>query len=145
MINLSPLREMKNDIPLFVQHFISEMEHLNENKVNSVSQEAINILKNHPWPGNLRELKNVIQRAIIVCNGNQIRVEDLPPIIRNMFTSSDQTNDNIPLLKDIIEKTEKQIITKALNLTEKNKRSAAKKLGINRSALYNKIKKYGIK
>lgn len=144
MINLPPLREMKEDIPLIARHFLSQLNHLSEYDVNSIHEEAMAIFKNYSWPGNIRELNNVIQRALITCSGNQIEIEDLPNALRRAFSFGVQTNDSIPLLKDIVEKTEKQIIMKALKLTGFNKRRAARLLGINRSVLYYKIRNYEI-
>lgn len=144
VIALPTLRTIKEDIPLYAQHFLSEMKRLNTNNVNSISEDALKILQGYHWPGNLRELKNIIQQAFILCESTQIKVSDLPPAFRKIFVPSVLTNENIPLLKDIIQKTEIQIISKALEITGNNKRSAANLLGINRCGLYNKLKKYGM-
>jgi transcriptional regulator with PAS, ATPase and Fis domain len=144
VINLPPLRMIKEDIKLHIHSLLSEMQHLSDNQIKVISPDALKILTDYSWPGNVRELRNIIQRAIILCSSDRIELDDLPPAILKTLTPSLSTNECVPMLKDIIQKTEIEIIKKALDRTGQNKRSAAKLLGINRCVLYNKLNKYGI-
>ena len=143
-INLPPLRKMKDDIPLLVKHLLDDLNKDSMKNVTKISREAMTALSNYSWPGNVRELRNSIERALIVCKGNEIELEDLPDMIRGRFDPAMPANGSIPLLKDIIEDAERRVIARALKHTGNNKRKSARLLGINRSGLYNKIKKYGL-
>ena len=146
VINVStpPLREIKNDIPLFFNEFLSELSGELKKKVKPVAADTMSLLQNYAWPGNMRELRNIAERALIVSKGEVISLDDLPPAIRKSagaFTASQGTPQS---LKETMEMTEKQTITGTLKLTGNNRAAAAKILGIHRTGLYQKMKKYGI-
>jgi len=139
------LRERKEDIPLLIEDFIKKhTKHLSK-KVDSIAQEALAILMNHDWPGNIRELENVIERAIILTKGPQICPEDLPEFLSSPQASETAAADaNHLKLKDALKSPEKELIVKALEVTAWNRNDTAKTLGINRTTLYKKMQKYGL-
>ncbi len=142
-INVPPLREHPEDIPLLVEHFLDKFRPHQE---MLISKEAMSQLMKYHWPGNIRELENVIQRALVMTQGNVITKNDLPFSLK---TSEDKLSeeylngDSIPF-KEIISSVEKDLILKALERTEGNQTQAAKLLDINRRLLYSKMKKYKI-
>jgi DNA-binding NtrC family response regulator len=136
-IELPPLRERREDIPLLVDHFMSRLDKEPKNKVTGVSEEALKILINYSWPGNVRELENVIQRAMTLCQHEVILPEDLPaPML--------QEADENPIEKGLREKytlnqLEKEYIRKVLVEVGGNKSKAAERLGLDRKTLYRKL------
>lgn len=141
-LDLPPLRERKEDIKLFVDHFIKDAnKELNKN-VESVSPEVMEKIMNHTWPGNIRELRNVIRRGVLLAHGNclsAIHIQEDAPAIR--------TTKEIPgslSLEDSTKLAEKDIILKALEEAGGNKSKAAKILNINERTFYRKLKNHGI-
>lgn len=149
-IRIPSLRDRKDDLPLLVEHFVSMYSKENNKKTKAVSQDVMDILTNYDWPGNIRELENIIERAVILDTDSIIAKEDLPEIIltRSVALSPSEainykTDDNIPL-KDALKEPEKVYILKILEEAGWNKKKAAKKLGVNRTTLYNKLRKYDL-
>jgi DNA-binding NtrC family response regulator len=138
-IHMPALREIKEDVPFLIHHFIRRFSRKNDNRVLNVSQEAMDILIKYQWPGNVRELENVIERAYALCVGDTIAPADLPPEIQNFGETLrvSETNFN---LKD----NEIRLIRQALRTTQGNKAKTARLLGINLSTVYRKMDKYGI-
>jgi transcriptional regulator with PAS, ATPase and Fis domain len=143
-LKVPPLRRIKADIPLMVESFLAKMSELVEKEVKSISDEAMEILQIYHWPGNVRELRNVIERSFVVCKGSQIRAKDLPQNIVHARNRLTLTAKKIQSLRETLEEAEKKAILEALRLTKNEKKSAAELLGIHRTGLYQKIKKYGI-
>lgn len=143
-IELPPLQHMKEDIPLLVEHELRNNNCGLQKDQLTLSNEALAILKKHNWPGNVRELKNVIERSLIYCQNQTIMPEDLPPDLQKLSIPRKYADSSVPTLKNVVEKEEKEIIAKALEISGNNKRSAAEILGINRGCLYNKLRKYGL-
>lgn len=137
-IFLPPLRDKKNDIPLLVNHFIQiYADKLNKN-LSGTTKRVEKILCSHHWPGNIRELENCIEHAVVLSKGKQIILKDLPEQIGKILkASSPEVSDNLGL-------NEKLLIEKVLNSNNWNKKVAATVLGISRSTLYDKIKKHQI-
>lgn len=131
-INVPPLRERKSDIPLLVDKFVRKYGVEYKDRLLQIDPEALKILKRHHWPGNIRELENVIQRAVIMCDGN-IGVKDLPENLKYKIEFPD------PELKPL-DIMEKEYIEKVLAATDNNKSKAAKILGIDRKTLREKLK-----
>jgi len=129
-IHMPPLRERTEDIPLLVAHFIKECSREMGKEIMSVSDEVMSSLLQHSWRGNVRELMNTIESACVLCAGETIQSEHLPPILETWTTSIEATGD-----KDIRE---------ALRLTRGNKAKAARLLGIHRSTLYRRMERYVI-
>lgn len=137
-ITLPPLRERKEDIPLLVTHFIEKFKVETNKNVDGISENAMQILMDYDWPGNVRQLENAIEYAFIVTKDNTIKPENLPKLTEK--NPSLQTADT----KQSLEQIEKQHIINVLNQTNKNISKAAEILGINRATLYRKIKEYNI-
>lgn len=130
-INVPPLRNRKSDIPLLVDKFIKKYAPEYKDRITPVSKEALTILERYDWPGNIRELENVMQRAIIMCD-KVIEVKDLPDHIKYKIDFSD---NNLLPLKEI----EKRYILKVLAAVDNNKTKAAEILQIDRKTLRQKI------
>ncbi|MFZ5596043.1 MAG: sigma-54-dependent transcriptional regulator [Bacillota bacterium] len=142
-LHLPPLRERKDDIPLLTNHFLEKLRPTY--MVNSINEEAMKLLQKYNWPGNIRELQNVLERAAIISHGNEITPLDLPKEFQTMQSKKD-TN----LLVDLpdsgisLEGLEKELIIKALEKSKGNQTRAAQLLGITRSALLYRIQKHGL-
>lgn len=134
-IEVPPLRDRREDIPALVNHFIGKFNLAHSKRVKGVSAEALEVLMNHNYPGNVRELENIVERAVIVCRGAYIKKEDLPEEVRRV--------DKFPV-NETAGDSEAQIIMRALREAKGNKSLAAKMLGIHRTTLWRKIKEYGI-
>jgi DNA-binding NtrC family response regulator len=136
-IELPPLRERKEDIPLLVEHFISKFSGETKRKISGVSEDALKLLSNYSWPGNVRELENVIQRAITLTQYETIRPDDLPS---SMFQEIRQNVlDKGFREKYSIDQLEKEYIRKILIEVGGNKSKAAEILGLDRKTLYRKL------
>ncbi len=134
-IKLPPLRERKADIPLLVTHFIDKFSQQEDKRITSVSSEVMNIFLQYIWPGNLRELENVIERAVVLAKGDEIGLRDIPrEIIRDIKTGIG--TDSIKSLREL----EIETVLKALSKFQGNKSKAAQALGITRKALYSKLR-----
>lgn len=134
-IQIPPLRERKEDIPLLVEHFIEKFNIQMGKRVKGISQEAMRLLMEYDWPGNVRELENVIERAMVITKGELITPEDL------FLPTSGKAEEN-PLSLEAVEKAH---ILKVLNETGWNIHRSAQILGIDRTTLYHKIRRYGLK
>jgi len=140
-INVPPLRERKEDIPLLVDYFISKYSEYNNYKIKGITKEALDVLSAYSYPGNVRELENIIQRIMVMCSGEMIDAEDIPYEVQANIPQSADKGTN---LSSKVEVYEKDLILKALEETKGNKAKAAEVLKINRATLMAKIKKYGI-
>jgi len=144
VINVPPLRERKEDIPILIDHFtkkVCEENKFNERKFN---EDAIEYLKNLEWKGNVRELRNFVERIIIM---NPKQVYSLKDVKEQLFTytkSDSEINFSIDSFQDFKDEMEKIFILKKLNQYNWNITKTAEAIGIQRSHLYNKIKKYGL-
>jgi len=151
-IFIPPLRERKEDIPFLIHHIITKFNQEYGRSVKGCSKQAISYLKKYDWPGNVRELENIIGRAMINLGLNEdiIKIEHIPDIMGHTEQNGEvvKSGSNYSLddnsLKDIINRTERQIITKALKETGGNRKEAAEILGIAVRSLYYKINKYNI-
>lgn len=148
-INVPHLRERKEDIPSLVEHFISLYAKENSKKIKGIAQDCMRILSNYKWPGNIRELENIIERAVILDIDGVITQEDLPEIILNgnAFFHPELAHSDLASpasLKEALKEPEKIFIIKVLKEVGWNKKKAARKLGVNRTTLYNKLRKYNI-
>jgi len=134
-IELPPLRERKEDIPLLAQHFLKKFAIENQKEITGFSPQATDFVLKYEWPGNVRELENAIERAVILAKNSYIEVADLSS--ENLLLAH-----SAPPGKNLGE-VEKNHILKVLNETGGNYSQAARILGISRAALYNKVKAYG--
>ena len=140
-ISLPPLRERIDDLPQLTQMFINHYAAQNKKDVIGVDEECMQALAAHPWPGNVRQLRNVIERALIVCEGRTIRKSDLPDDFRGAG-AADGSFIKIPL-GSTLEDVEKQMITRTIEFTDGNKTRAAEILGVSAKTLYNKLERSG--
>ena len=145
-IDIPPLRKRKEDISILAEHFIKKHSVHTGQKINGISKEAHSVLLNYNWPGNIRELENVIERAVILTRSNLIMPQDFPerldhqkPIVNNK--DHDQNHLN---LKDALQSPEKDFIVKTLESVKWNRTQAAKALGVERTTLYKKMRKFGL-
>lgn len=147
-IMVPPLRERKDDIPLLTEFFIKKYNKAYGNKISGVTSEAMDVLKNYSWPGNIRDLQNAIQSSIILTKEDTIGVENLPMRIKDVHESFN-FNPDISLgldenVKHISSNVEKELILDALKKCNFNKSETAKLLQISRKTLFNKMKAYGM-
>jgi PAS domain S-box-containing protein len=137
-IHLPPLRKRRNDIPLLARHFLSRFSKEQGQHIQGFTSEAMRLLLDYNWPGNVRELENSVEHASILAKGDQIEVSDLPTVIHTTVSSSLAANG-----PTIIEQ-EKKLVQEVLGECGWNKKEAARRLGISRTALYDKLKRYQI-
>ena len=136
-IEIPPLRERKEDIPILIQHFIHKFSKELKKAVSGVSEDALKILLNYFWPGNVRELENIIQRAITLSQHEVILPDDLPASIiqktdKKLFEKATEE-------KFTLDQLEKEYIKRVLIETGGNKSKAAERLGLDRKTLYRKL------
>jgi DNA-binding NtrC family response regulator len=148
-IHLPPLRERRDDIPLLVKHFMSKVCNNQNNRQISISQQAMRLLMNFHWSGNVRQLENVIERAVtLVGDRDQVHPSDLPPEIQDTIDNPLCTDIHIPdegiNYRTVIQDMEVSLILKTLKKTNWNKKQAAKLLNLKRTTLVEKIKKLKI-
>jgi DNA-binding NtrC family response regulator len=140
-IDLPPLRERCEDIPVLVQNFIQHYADRNNKEVVGIDDEALAALQTHPWPGNVRQLRNVIERALIVCKGRVIQRSDLPPEFQAISTVE---SGYVKLrIGSTMEEMEKELIKRTIEFNGGNKTRAARMLGVSSKTLYNKLERYG--
>lgn len=140
-INLPPLRERDGDVEILVKMFIAKFSTRLGKEVTGISDQALQLLRNHDWPGNVRELEHVMERACVLCNNTTITSEHLPPELRDHHRAMPQMRHRENLLE---EEDEEVRIVNTLKRTFGNKAQAARLLGVDRSTLYRKLKLYGI-
>jgi DNA-binding NtrC family response regulator len=141
-IKIPPLRERKEDIPVLVYYFLEQASKQHNKKIKGITNEALSYLLNYDWPGNIRELRNVIERAVILARDEYILPHDLP---EKIIKSSPSPEIGVgKSLKEAIEEYEKTIILNTLKFCNYDKERAAKILDIDLATLYRKLKKFGI-
>jgi DNA-binding NtrC family response regulator len=141
VLSLPPLRERDGDIPLLVVRFLVQFAERHRRHVTGIEPAALRALERHAWPGNVRELEHVIERAVILCVGPDIRIDDLPDVVRHPVGLQRQAT--MPIGQSL-EEIERLAIVQTLERTRGNKRAAAAMLGIHRPTLYNKLRRYGL-
>jgi Nif-specific regulatory protein len=138
-IYLPPLRERKSDILLLAEHFLEKYEHEHDKRVRRISTPAIDMLMAYHFPGNVRELENAIERAVLVCDSNVIHGHHLPPTLQTAELSDTVT---AVTLASAVKAFERDMIQDALKSTKGNIAKAAKQLDSTDRILWYKIKKY---
>jgi two-component system NtrC family response regulator len=146
-IHIPPLRERTEDIPLLAAHFLKKFSTQNKKNINGFTPEAMQLLTAYHWPGNVRQLENIIESAVVLSQSDTIGIRDLPAEIKDesrQFKSAvDMLPDNINL-SEALEKIEAALIKRALVKSNFIQVKAAKMLGISKSLLQYKLKKYNI-
>ncbi|MCB8965123.1 MAG: sigma-54-dependent Fis family transcriptional regulator [Bacteroidales bacterium] len=144
-IKVAPLHERKSDLLIFANAFLGQANQELGKSIGGFSSEVMDVLMKYSWPGNLRELKNVIRRAVLLEPGGLLSITSLPSeIIRKDNGVSDVKTSESDNLKDIKEKAEYDLIMATLEKVRYNKSKAAQILNVDRKTLYNKMKQYGI-
>lgn len=138
-IELPSLKERKDDIPYLVNHFVELFNYKMEKMITSVSNEVLEFLMNYSFPGNIRELENIIEHAFVMCQNEVIELEDLPNDLINISEIQSKKNQIQPL-----EKSECDLIFSTLKKHDWNKIEVAKELKLHRSTLWRKMRKYGL-
>jgi len=140
-IKLPSLSNRDGDIPLLAYHFLTQKCQAMKKNVQSITRESMELLCQYTWPGNIRELENVIERAVALASGPEIQVGDLPEYIRNLSVETYRRHDSeFPTL----EEQEKNYIKWVLDKCDGNKTKSAKMMGIDRVSLWRKIKRFGL-
>ncbi len=143
-IHLPPLRERTEDVPLLVEHFIDIFNKKLDKQVKSLSSSAMALMMNYPWPGNIRELENVMERAVLLSKGRYITPAELPSNIVESNINTFYCPDDSLSIKKASRRLEHYLIKKALEKTKGNKTQAAKMLEISRPILLSKIRMYNL-
>jgi transcriptional regulator with PAS, ATPase and Fis domain len=143
-IHTPPLRERKEDIGVLCDHFIQKYTKMNNKKVKGLSEEVKKTFEEYHWPGNIRELENAIEGAVIMAKTEIIQKWDIPHTSKFSQLSRDPEPADGKSLKESLEQPEKKAILAVLNQCHWNRKKAAEALGINRTTLYNKMRKYNI-
>ena len=139
-ITIPPLRERKEDIPILIDHFIEIFNQPLETKINGVNSSAMKILLNHDYPGNVRELENIIEHAFILCRENYITPKNLPDYLSDQLSAPSIKGNR----REMVDNFEKKLIEETLKQNRGNLQQAAKALGIHRSTLWRRMKKNNI-
>lgn len=147
-IEVPPLRQRKADIPLLVKHFIHEASVINGLEVKDFTDDLMEVFLNYYWPGNVRQLKNIVERMVVLSEDDVLSIKDAPPVLLNKNTDADynygvDTTNGIPL-REARDDFEKTYILRALQSTNWNVAQTAKLLDMERTYLYRKIKYYDL-
>jgi transcriptional regulator with GAF, ATPase, and Fis domain len=147
-ILLPPLRARATDVPLLAEHFLRRVAKENETAPKQLSPEAMHALTAYPWPGNVRELQSVIERATLLADGEEIRLQDLPVEVRApaaKVTLSGQIEFEIPDQGFVFEELERQVIARAMERSGGVIARAAKMLGMTYRTLQYRLEKFGLR
>ncbi|MDD5168934.1 MAG: sigma-54 dependent transcriptional regulator [Syntrophales bacterium] len=144
VMRIPPLKERKEDIPPLVDHFLDKFSRENGKEIEGMSSEVKDLLIKYDYPGNVRELENIIERAVVIARDPIISVEDLP-FTDEMLFHGDTDRRSEGLLRDTIEDVEKKMIIEAMEKVSYHQTKAAEILGISERMLRYKLKKYGLK
>lgn len=144
VLEVPPLRERSEDVMVLANEFLRECARTHDKPVRSFAAEVLELFLQYPWPGNIRELKNTVNYASALCNGEQLEVSDLPPALQrgagsDRSATSAERNDLTPL-----EQAERNLIARTLRKMGNNKKQTAEILGMSRKTLYNRLARYGI-
>lgn len=146
-LNVPPLRERRDDIPLLADHFLKKYAEKNRKSVKGFSPMAMDMLLKYDWPGNVRELENAVERGVILLTGEHITEKQLPLNVVKMYPGIEMSTTPLTSAPDgtrSLEEIEKEAILATLKATDGNKSESARRLGITRKTLHNKLKGYGI-
>jgi two-component system, NtrC family, response regulator len=146
-IQLPPLRERREDIPFLAAHFLDRYARENKRELKGFTPSAMDYLSAYEWPGNVRQLENVIERCVVMCTGDTVSAEDLPPEIKDEESQFKSAVDLLPTkldLSETLEKIEAAVIRRALVRGDFVQVKAAELLNVSKSLLQYKLKKYNI-
>jgi two-component system response regulator HydG len=140
-LRLPPLRERPNDIPLLARHFLNLFGIEQKKDIQDFSPEAMRAILHYPWSGNVRELENSIEHAVVLAKGNRIEAVDLPTAVIETWSAARKAP---PTKLATMAEREQELLRETLEKCQWNKKEAARHLGISRNTLYQKMKRYGI-
>ena len=147
-IAMPPLREHLEDLPVLVESMLEEMNLKHGRRVSGVAASMLDRMKSYQWPGNARELRNVIERAVILCDdGTPLDASHLPPEFNSQPYHAERTYDSgiVPVrVGTSMEEAERMLIVQTLEATGQNRTRAAEILGLSLKTLYNKLKEYSL-
>jgi DNA-binding NtrC family response regulator len=145
-IHLPPLRERLVDVKHLAEHFVHHYSEENGKEFEGFDDDAMSLLQSYHWPGNVRELENVVERAVVLSpnRSSLLAADDLPPNLHQPGEVRIPTDDQVLPLKEALKDPEKRIIERALRANKWNRQKTAKMLQVNRTTLFNKMKKYGL-
>lgn len=141
VITLPPLRDRQDDILLLLNHYLSVFKEENGKQIEGFTPAAYEMLSAYEWPGNIRELRNLVERMVVLARGNVLDIGDIPPQVREKAAGGGEVRLDVELTVD---EMEKRMIIQALEKTGGNKTKAAEKLGISRRTLHRKLNQYEI-
>src|SRR5437868_3136882 len=144
-VDVPPLRERRDDIPVLIDYFLKKHTRNTSRLVRGLTPETRRMLNDYGWPGTVRQLESAIERAILLCEGNEIEVEDLPVEIRQEGTSAADFNFKLPPEGISFDEVERSLITQAMEQTNWNITRAAKLLGLSFRTLQYRLEKFGLK
>jgi DNA-binding NtrC family response regulator len=139
-VEMPSLCDRVDDLPLLIESFVQHYAQLNNKQINGVDEESLAALKSYPWPGNVRQLRNVIERATVLCRGPVIKLGDLPPD----FKSGGQREAGFVQIRlgTSLDDAERELISRTLEFAGGNKTHAADLLGVTAKTLYNRLERY---
>jgi two-component system response regulator HydG len=143
-LNMPPLRDRREDIPLLAQHFLKMFAEKNRKEIKGFTPQAMDRLLKYDWPGNVRELMNAVERGVVLSRSDYLDEEELSPILRDASSSREIPPKDATLTDMPLDEVEKATILKTLELTGGNKSEAARRLGVTRKTLHKKLKMYGV-
>jgi two-component system response regulator HydG len=143
-LNMPPLRDRREDIPLLAQHFLKMFAEKNRKEIKGFTPQAMDRLLKYDWPGNVRELMNAVERGVVLSRSDYLDEEELSPILRDAPSSREIPPKDATLTDMPLDEVEKATILKTLELTGGNKSEAARRLGVTRKTLHKKLKMYGV-
>jgi two-component system, NtrC family, response regulator AtoC len=141
-IHVPPVRERTGDIPLLVRHFLTDLARQNAKPLEGITPDAMDVLASYAWPGNVREIRNVVERMVVLARGNKLTVRDIPAAVKDAA----HHNALPSAVNDLsLRDAEKQLIIGALKAHNGNRTQAAVQLGISRRTLHRKLNEYGLR
>ena len=145
-MEIPPLSERKEDIPILVDHFMGRMNQLQNKSVTGISQEALSLLMFHDYPGNIRELENIIEHAFVICPKGELGLHCLPETMHRTSSQHELKDHTDPPMEieAALKSMETQVILETLKRNQYNRSAAARELKMHKSTLHRKIKRYGI-
>jgi transcriptional regulator with PAS, ATPase and Fis domain len=144
-IDVPPLRERREDIPVLIDYFLTKHTRNTSRLVRGLTPETKKLMVSYSWPGNVRQLESAIERAILLCEGDLITVEDLPSEVRQEVGPAAEGAFKLPAEGINFEDVERNLITQAMEQTDYNITKAAKLLGLTFRTLQYRLEKFGIK
>jgi len=143
-VELPPLRDRKADLPLLIDHFVSELSAQHGRAVRGIAPEARTALQRYDWPGNVRELRNTIESMVLLARGGILSLEDVPDPIRASESDAAAHGGGHDLVGRSLAEVERELVRESLRAFGGNREKTAKVLGIGERTLYRKIKEYGL-